>query len=152
MPTEIATFTPRIKTGSAQYIDFWNADLYDGDSHLTNLYERDQIRFRKDAQSWRYGFNTKHPNGIIQAFFDMPANDYFLGILKMSGEPLLLTVYVDDEWFGWFNESGTGVEIPITADLSKGLHAITVLPYIQTPIATAVGKHDWFHSLVCFTV
>ena len=123
---EIAYFTPKTKSGNAYWIDFWNADLFDGESHLSLLHQNDQIEFRADKSTWSGNFKTKNPNGLIQAYFNMPDADYFIGVIKVSSGNAWINIKVDDRNLGNFHINSDGVEIPITLNLSKGGHYITV--------------------------
>ena len=45
MPTEIASFTPNQITGTAKYLDFWNADLWWGSGNVSLIQADNRIRF-----------------------------------------------------------------------------------------------------------
>jgi len=146
---QFAYFTPNQITGSGRYLDLWNADLYWGASHLQRCAQLNHIQFRKDATTYKGNikvFSTYPKNGVMQAIFEMPADDYFLGIVKLSNigaATARVEIRVDTTPAGEYTIYGANVEIPVVAQLKQGEHWISVIQ---------LGGTYWFHSITCFQV
>lgn len=154
MVTEIAYFTPKTKSGSAMLLDFWNADLWDGDSHLSACDSSDQIQFRTSETTWLHGHDAGATNGAIQAYFAVESADYYLLVAKLSSSDAEVSIYVDGNYVDSFSVQGNGEEIPVTLHLPAGNHTITI---VQKPIFdfwfyVDYGDPLWFHSITAFQI
>jgi hypothetical protein len=144
-----ATFTPRTKTGSAAWIDFWNADLFDGTSHLAQLHALDRIQFRSSRDTWRGEHRVMRNDFFqgVQAGFNMPQTGFFLGAVVVSSTGGQVAVEIDDEVIvGATEVNGNGVMIPVPIEqLAAGSHWMTVVQGYVTG-----SKHLWFHSITLY--
>jgi hypothetical protein len=148
---QIAYFTPnQISGGFADYLDCWNVDLYWAHSDLTNCVQRNQVEFRWDIKAFMHDVKVKDPQqafGTVQAIFRMPADDYFLGIVKLSWQsagPARVHIRIDKKSMGEFTFNTSNVDIPVVAQLEAGAHSLTV--------QRRSGGTFWFHSISCFQV
>ena len=148
---QIAYFTPnQISGSSARFLDFWNADLFWGNSDLTNCVQRNQVQFRWDIKAYMHDVRVKDPQrpfGTAQAIFRMPAKDYFLGIVKLSwvsAGPARVHIQIDKKSMGEYSFNTVNHDIPVVAELEGGLHSLTV--------QRRGGGTFWFHSITCFQV
>ena len=132
--TEIAYFTPKSKTGSAHYLDIYNADLFWGTSDLTNLWNQNAVQLR----TYQGG-----ANGVIRAYFTMPAADYCLVIAKLSGGGSQVEIKIGSSATGTFTIAGNGDEIPLVAHLPAGSHWIDI---------KQLSGSLWIHSITCFRI
>lgn len=162
MPTEIASFTPNQITGTAKFLDLWNADLWWGAGNVSLIASDNQVQFRTDPTTWKDGYNTGETNGIVQATFNMPSSGYFLGVFLLSTSPSSgnshITLKINTTHMGNYEITGEGIEIPIVAELSKGEHRVTLLQMKNVEfhslfnVEVDPGEDLWFHSLTCFEV
>lgn len=152
MPTEIAYFTSKVKSGTAKWIDFWNADLYDGESHLERLHTQDKIQFRGKRYTYLDEIDAGYGNGVIQAIFGVPTSDYYLIIAKLSSVKSIVNIAVDDNIIGmhWIEE--TGQEIPVMVHLPAGQHTMNVIQLSKIAFFTIETNPLWFHSITVFQV
>ena len=146
---QIAYFTPNQISGSgASYLDFWNADLYWGISDLKNCVQRNQVQFRWNIKTFMHDIRVKdQPFATMQAIFVMPADDFFLGIVKLShvdAGPSKVSIQIDKKSMGQFSVNSSNYDIPVVAELKKGAHSLTV--------QRRSGGTFWFHSITCFRV
>ena len=146
---QFAAFTPKTKSGSAFWIDFWNADLFDGASHLTQIHALDRIQFRTDRYSYRgeHRVMNTHVFQGVQAAFNMPQAGFFLGAVVVSSTGGLVAVEVDDDIIVTSTPvNGNGVMIPVPVQqLAAGNHWMSV---IQGVIPGS--GHLWFHGITCY--
>jgi len=146
---EIAAFTPKTKSGSAFWIDFWNADLFDGASHLTQIHAADRIQFRTDRYTYRgeHRVLNDHVFQGVQASFNMPQAGFFLGAVVNSSSGGSVSVEVDDDVIVTSTPvNGNGVMIPVPIQqLAAGNHWMSV----GTSPVPGSG-HLWFHGITCY--
>jgi hypothetical protein len=146
---QFAAFTPKTKSGSAHWIDFWNADLFDGTSNLTQIHSADRVQFRTDRYTWRGERRVLnvHVFGGAQASFNMPQAGFFLGAVVVSSTGGWVAVDVDDHVIVTSTPvNGNGVMIPVAVQqLAAGNHWISV---IQGPFPGS--GHLWFHGITCY--
>jgi len=146
---QFAAFTPKTKSGSASWIDFWNADLFDGTSHLTRIHTIDRIQFRTDRYTYRgeHRVLNVHVFGGVQASFNMPQAGFFLGAVVVSSTGGRVAVEVDDDVIVTSTPvNGNGVMIPVPIQqLAAGNHWISV---VQGPVSGS--GHLWFHGITCY--
>jgi hypothetical protein len=146
---QIAYFTPtQISGSSARFLDFWNADLFWGISDLKNCVQRNQVQFRWDTKTFMHNVRVKNePFGTTQAIFWMPADDYFLAIVKLSwvsAGPANVHIQIDKKSMGTYSFNTVNHDIPVVAELEAGVHSLTV--------QRRGGGTFWFHSITCFQV
>lgn len=156
MPTEIAFFTPNEITGSAQWLDLWNADLWWGQSQVPRLAEINQAQFRWERTTYRDDIDVDQANGVIQAAFSMPDSGYFLGTVMLSSfpdnQPAPVSIQIDTTDAGTFYVTGTAMEIPVVANLSAGSHRLSIIQRERIYGWFPVRTNLWFHSITCFQV
>ncbi len=157
MPTEIAYFTPKTKSGQASLIDFWNVEHYDGPSDLDESYDSDQIEFRISEHSWKDEIDVGYANGVVQAYFKAPVDDYYLAIVKLSAKDSLVFINVDGVRIGSYLVEEVGQEVPVMVQLKKGYHTINVIqikywrgfpPFVVKKPTSPLT----FHSITVFQV
>ena len=147
---QIAYFTPTQISGNAIHQDFWNADLFWGASDLKRCVQRNQVQFRWDVNTFMHNVKVKDPGqafGTTQAIFWMPADDYFLAIVKLSwvsAGPANVHIRIDKKSMGTYSFNTVNHDIPVVAELEAGVHSITV--------QRRGGGSFWFHSITCFQV
>jgi hypothetical protein len=147
---QIAYFTPTQISGNAIILDFWNADLVWGNSDLKNCVQRNRVQFRWDIKTFMHNVKVKDPGrpfGTTQAIFWMPADDYFLAIVKlswMSAGPANVHIQIDKKSMGTYSFNTVNHDIPVVAQLEEGLHSLT--------LQRRGGGTFWFHSITCFQV
>lgn len=146
---QFAAFTPKTKSGSATWIDFWNADLYDGASHLTQIYAADRIQFRTDRYTYKGEHRVMRTTVFqgVQAGFNMPHAGFFLGAVVVSSAGGRVAVEVDDDVIVTSTPvNGNGVMIPVPVQqLAAGNHWMTVVQG-----AVPGSGHLWFHGITCY--
>ena len=146
---QFAAFTPKTKSGSAAWIDFWNADLYDGVSHLAQIYAGDRIQFRSDRYTYRGEHRVMRNDFFqgVQVGFNMPQAGFFLGAVVVSSNGGRVAVEVDDDVVvGATEVNGNGVMIPVPVqELAAGNHWMTVVQGYVTG-----SRHLWFHGITCY--
>ncbi|MGH7305660.1 MAG: hypothetical protein ACRELZ_20440 [Candidatus Rokuibacteriota bacterium] len=147
-PIQFAFFTPKQKTGAAHWIDLWSADLFDFESHLQRCNQLDQVEFRSINKTWSDNIPNGGPSGVVQAAFGMPADDFFLGVVKLSrsgppGASATVQIKIDKKSVGTFTFNSANYEIPVVAELKQGQHRLNVIQK---------GGAFWFHSITCFQV
>jgi hypothetical protein len=149
MPTELAFFTPTQITGAGYWIDFWNADLFWGMSEANRIVQNDAVLFRRDDTTWTGKYRVGGPNGVIQARFSLPRDDYVLVALKLSASGAYFQIYIDDTFAGWGVVNSVGQVFPFLMNVKAGGHSLTVL---QGPFQVRPKDHLWFHSITLFTI
>jgi hypothetical protein len=148
MTTEIAFFTPKTKTGTASLIDFWNCDLWDGDSHLGYCDSNDAIQFRASKTTWLEGFDAKFPNGYVQAYFNAESSAYYLVSAKLSSDLAWIRMYIDDDPALFKQVNGNNVVVAAMANLNEGHHSVTIEQLDAGGFFWDISdKNLWFHSL-----
>jgi hypothetical protein len=154
MPTEIAYFTPKTKTGSAVWIDFYNADMYDSSSELNRCYAADQIQFRTPPETAIFGWTIKGW-GYVDAFFNVKNQGYYLLVSKLSvptyPPAAWINIYVDGRIVGFHAVGGIDQKIPAIVMLTPGMHIFRIH---QRPTIDLIspGAPFWFHSITVFEI
>jgi hypothetical protein len=88
----------------------------------------------------------KHPNGVVQAFFDMDVEGQVLVVAKVSGEGARLKLAVDSVYGDSFSVQGDGFEWAVLVPRTPGVHRINLIQR-ATP-----KKPFWFHSITVFQI
>jgi hypothetical protein len=145
-PTQIAYFTPRTWTGNVGFIDIFNADLRAWSSGLTETYQKDQVCFDARGDTAYDDLNLKHPNGVVQAFFDLEEEAQVLAVAKLSSENARVYLALDSRYGDTFQIHGNGVEVATLRPRAAGVHRVNVIQR-RTP-----RNPIWFHSITVFQV
>lgn len=146
MPTPIAYFTPRTFTGNVGFVDFYNADLRAGWSDVATTYETNQVYFDASKETAYDGIRLKHPNGVVQAFFDIEAEAQLLLVAKVSSKGARLYLAVGSRYGESFRVQGDGVELAVLKLRAAGVHRVNLIQ------RTTPTKPFWFHSMTVFQV
>lgn len=127
-PVVIASFTPAAKTGTAYYLDVWDADHYDGLADLAHNLEQNRIWFSANGYANWGSRETK--TGVINCYFTVPTTrtyrcDARLYSESWFGGPAVVECSMDGIPFGNLNVNGT-ITQPHARDLSAGAHAFRI--------------------------
>ena len=120
---QIAFFSVCLKSGSARFLDIWDADHFDGFT--------DMQRCLNDCRAWfsANGFSTWGSNqtktGRVNCYFRAPSNGNYICNARLQSYPLSATSVVecliDNSSFGPLSWSGT-IDQPHPCTLSAGFH------------------------------
>ena len=143
VPAEIVFFTARIRTGNVGFIDFYNADLRAEFSDVARTYQNDQVYFDANRETAYDDISLKHPNGVVQAFFETEEEGQVLVVAKLSsaGARVYLTLDSGSYYGQSFTVQGNGVELAILKLRAAGVHRVNIIQR-KNP-----AKPLWFHSI-----
>lgn len=146
--TQIAFFTPRTRSGNVGFIDFHNADLRAWSNDLESSYENDQVYFAANSETIEDDISLKHPNGVVQAFFDTEEEADLLVIAKLSstGANIYLTLDAGPSEGQTFTVQGNGVDKAILKRRASGVHRVNIIQR-RNP-----AKPLWFHSITVYQI
>ncbi len=148
VPTQIAFFTPRTRSGNVGLIDFYNADLRMWSSDVDSTYQNDQVYFDSSKETVSDDISLKHPNGVVQAFFDTEQESQVLVVAKLSsaGAKVYLTLDSGSYYGQSFAVQGNGVELAMLRSRPSGIHSVNIIQRKKP------AKPFWFHSITVFEI
>lgn len=117
----IATFSPCEKTGTARYLDVWDADHFDGFTDMQNNLAQCRIWFSdKGYTHWDSG-QTR--TGRINCYFRAPTSGNYVCTVELQshGGPAVVHCLIDSFNFGPLSFNG-GISWPHPSTLSAGYH------------------------------
>ena len=123
LPT--ATFSVCMKTGTALWLDIWDADHFDGFTDMQRCLTDCRAWFSADGFDFWGSAQTK--TGRINCFFNAPtAGNYICTAeLQSFGGPALVECLIDNSSFGNLPVNGTVVQ-PHPCVLSAGGHSFRI--------------------------
>jgi len=121
--THVAHFSVCQKTGTAQFLDVWDCDLFDGFTDLQRCLNDCRVWFSGDGyDSWGSG-QTK--SGRVNCYFRAPTAGTYVCYARLQSHPATTTAVVecliDNNSFGPLPFTGTKSQ-PHVANLSAGGH------------------------------
>ena len=117
----IATFTPCGKTGTARYLDIWDADHFDGVTDLASNLRDCRIWFSANGYTFWGSGETK--TGRVNCYFRAPsAGNYLCNVeLTSDGGSAMVECFIDSMSYGPLPVSGS-INWPHPCTLSQGYH------------------------------
>lgn len=119
LPT--ATFSVCHKTGSAKFLDIWDADHFDGFTDMQHCLS--QCRAWFSAAGFTSWGAPETKSGRINCYFQAPANGHFVCDVRLLsyGGPATVECLLDNNSFGPLSFNGTILQ-PHHAQLQAGGH------------------------------
>jgi len=121
----VATFSVCQKTGTARFLDIWDADHFDGFTDMQRCLTDCRAWFSANGFSFWDSPQTK--TGRINCFFQAPvAGNYVCNVqLQSFGGPAQVECLIDSFSFGTLPFSGS-INQPHPAALSQGFHSFRI--------------------------
>lgn len=121
----VATFSVCIKTGSALFLDIWDADHFDGFTDMQRCITDCRAWFSADGFTFWDSPETK--TGRINCFFNAPTTDTYIcnAELQSFGGPAQVECLIDGFSFGPLPFNGTIIQ-PHLASLGAGGHSFRI--------------------------
>jgi hypothetical protein len=121
----IATFSVCQKTGTATYLDIWDADHFDGFTDMQRNLSECRVWFSADGFSYWDSPQTK--TGRINCYFRAPsAGNYVCNVqLQSYGGPAQVECLIDSFTYGPLPFNGT-ISQPHAAALAAGYHSFRI--------------------------
>ena len=116
-----AYFSVCRKTGTARYLDLWDADHFDGFTDMQRCVNDCRAWFSGDGYDFWGSGETK--TGRINCYFTVPAAGNYTCNAKLQsyGGPALVECLIDNSSFGFLPVNGT-INQPHPCSLSAGGH------------------------------
>ncbi len=119
----IATFTVQRKTGTAAFLDIWDADHFDEFTDMQRCLNDSHAWFSGDGyQYWGSG-QTK--TGHVNCYFTAPSDGYYVCNAQLqsfpTSSPAVVECLIDGSSFGQLTVLGTIIQ-PHVANLVEGGH------------------------------
>jgi hypothetical protein len=123
LPT--ATFSVCMKTGTAMWLDIWDADHFDGFTDMQRCLTDCRAWFSADGFDFWGSAETK--TGRINCFFRAPAAGNYIctAELQSFGGPALVECVIDSSSFGFLPVNGTVIQ-PHPCVLGTGGHSFRI--------------------------
>ena len=124
-PWPVATFTICQKTGTASWLDIWDADHFDGSTDMAHCLADCRAWFSADGYAYWGSGQTK--TGRINCYFRAPADATYVchAQLQSYGGPAQVECLIDDFDFGPLPFSGS-ISQPHTRTLEAGYHSFRI--------------------------
>jgi hypothetical protein len=120
---QVAYFSVCLKSGSAKWLDVWDADLFDGFTNMRRCVDDCRAWFSADGFSTWGSLQTK--TGRVNCFFKAPTAGNYICNARLQSYPTLATSVVecriDNSSFGPLTWSGT-IDQPHPCNLAAGGH------------------------------
>lgn len=118
----IAKFSICGKTGTAQYLDFWDCDHFDTVTHMQASVAQCQAWFSAGEMS-DSGSGSQTKTGRVFCYFTVPADGFYTCIasLSNSGGPAKVECFLDGNTFGTLSFSAP-ISQPHIRQLAAGRH------------------------------
>lgn len=122
LPRPIATFSVCGKTGTAQYLDFWDCDHFDTMTHLQASVAQCRAWFSAGEHA-DSGSTEQTKTGRVFCYFTVPATGWYTCIasLRNSSGPARVECLLDGNTFGQLSFSGP-ITQPHVRQLAAGRH------------------------------
>ena len=119
--SQTAYFSVCRKTGTARYLDLWDTDHFDGETHMQRCVSDCRAWFAGDGNSFWGSGETK--TGRINCYFRAPAAGNYIcnARLQSHSGPARVECLIDNSSFGLLGVSGT-IDQPHPCSLSAGWH------------------------------
>ncbi|MCU1268646.1 MAG: hypothetical protein JWM21_4964 [Acidobacteria bacterium] len=123
LPT--ATFSVCMKTGTALWLDLWDADHFDGFTDMKKCVTDCRAWFSDKGFDFWGSAQTK--TGRINCYFNAPANGNYIctAELQSYGGPAMVECIIDSSSFGFLPINGTVVQ-PHPCTLGAGGHSFRI--------------------------
>jgi hypothetical protein len=122
--TQIAYFSIASKTGSARWLDTWDADHFDGVTNMQRCVADNRAWF--SDQGYTYWGSAQTRTGRINCHFDATAADHSCVVqLQSDGPSAVVECLIDNHSFGNLTVNGT-LLWPHFATLSAGGHSFRI--------------------------
>lgn len=120
-----ATFTVCMKTGTALFLDIWDADHFDGFTDMQRCLTDCRAWFSADGYEFWGSGQTK--TGRVNCYFTAPAAGNYIctAELQSYGGPAKVECLIDSSTFGFLPVNGTVVQ-PHPCVLSAGGHSFRI--------------------------
>ena len=121
--TEIASFSVCGKSGTALFLDIWDADHFDGFTDMRRCVTDCRAWF--SARGFAFWGSTEGTSGRINCYFRAPANGMYVCNAQLqsypSTTPAVVECLIDASSFGLLPFTGTIVQ-PHVCQLGAGFH------------------------------
>jgi hypothetical protein len=124
-PFPVATFTVCQKTGTAAWLDIWDADHFDGFTDMQRSVSDCRAWFSGDGYTFWDSAQTK--TGRVNAYFRAPTDGRYLCNVQLQsyGGPAQVQCLIDSFNFGPLPFNGT-ISQPHYRDLKAGYHSFRI--------------------------
>jgi|GEM_PF-1629662 len=121
----VATFSVCLKTGSALFLDIWDADHFDGFTDMQRCVTDCRAWFSADGFTFWGSSQTK--TGRINCFFNAPATGSYIcnADLQSFNGPAQVECVIDNSSFGALPFNGSIIQ-PHTCSLAAGGHSFRI--------------------------
>lgn len=121
----IATFSACMKTGTANWLDIWDADHFDGFTDMQRCVSDCRVWF--SDQGYAFWGSSQTKTGRINCYFQAPSSGTYLCNVQLQsyGGPAQVQCLIDDFNFGPLPVNGT-IQQPHTRMLAAGGHSFRV--------------------------
>jgi hypothetical protein len=121
----IAHFSVCQKTGTALWLDLWDADHFDGFTDMQRCITDCRAWFSADGFDFWGSAETK--TGRVNCFFNAPDDGFYIctAELQSFGGPALVECLIDSSSFGFLPVNGTVVQ-PHPCVLTAGGHSFRI--------------------------
>jgi hypothetical protein len=120
---QVAYFSVCLKSGSARWLDIWDADFFDGFTNMQRCVDDCRAWFSADGFSTWGSLQTK--TGRVNCFFNAPTAGNYICNARLQSYPTSATSVVecriDNSSFGPLTWSGT-IDQPHPCNLAAGGH------------------------------
>lgn len=139
-PFPVATFSVCQKTGTATWLDIWDADHFDGFTDMQECVSDCRAWFSADGYAFWGSRETK--TGVINCYFRVPSDGTYVcyAQLQSFGGPAQVECLLDNSSFGSLPFNGS-ISQPHTRFLAAGYHAFRIKQ--QTGSFFFVGLTVW---------
>jgi hypothetical protein len=121
--TEIASFRVCGKSGTAAFLDIWDADHFDGFTDMQRCVTDCRAWF--SAQGFTFWGSSESTSGRINCYFRAPANGTYVCNAQLQSYPstnlAVVECLIDDSSFGALPFNGTIIQ-PHVCELAAGFH------------------------------
>lgn len=122
--TQIAYFSVGSKSGTARWLDIWDADHFDGVTHMQRCVTDSRAWF--SDQGYTYWGSAQTKTGRINCYFDATAADHSCVVqLRSDGPSAVVECLIDNTSYGNLTVAGT-LLWPHFATLSAGGHSFRI--------------------------
>ena len=123
--SNVACFCVCIKTGTAMFVDIWDADHFDGFTHMQQNVADCRAWF--SASGYTFWGSSETKTGRVNCFFNAPSAGTYIcnAELQSFGGPAQVECLIDNSSFGLLPFNGLIVQ-PHNCNLAAGGHSFRI--------------------------